>query len=74
MLAREDGGGGTLEAGGGQGHPWFGSWTVQNRVTPGLVTGRCRTGSPPVGRLDGAEQGRPMTAYVLGRCRAGSLQ
>ena len=59
MLAREDGGGGTLEAGGGQGHPWFGSWTVQNRVTPGLVTGRCRTGSPPVGRLDGPEQGHP---------------
>ena len=46
MLAREDGGGGTLEAGGEQGHPQFGSWTVRNRVTPSLVAGRCGTGSP----------------------------
>lgn len=46
MLAREDGSGGTLKAGGGQGHPQLAGRTVQDRVTHNLTAGRCRTGSP----------------------------
>ena len=34
MLARKDGSGGTLEAGGGQGHLQLAGWTVQSRVAP----------------------------------------